>query len=72
MHDQRPSDRELVKRLNEAKQYLKNRHGLFANPSKAVGELNELNIGDTNEVWLLIMELLEEISPNDYEPIPLI
>jgi hypothetical protein len=25
-----------------------------ASPSKAVGELNDLDIGDTNEVWLLI------------------
>lgn len=30
MHDKRPSDRELIKRLNEAKEFLKNRHGLFA------------------------------------------
>ncbi len=66
MHDKRPSDRELLKRLNEAKEYLKNRHGLFANPSKAVGELNNLDIGDANDVWLLIKELLEEISPRDY------
>ena len=52
MHTKRPSDRELTKRLNEAKEFLKNRHGLFANPSKALGELNDLNIGDTNDVWL--------------------
>ena len=39
MQDKRPSDRELIKRVNEAKEFLKNRHGLFANPSKAVGEL---------------------------------
>jgi hypothetical protein len=66
MHDKRPSDRELIKRLNEAKKFLKNRHGVFANPSKAVGELNDLDIGDANDVWLLIRELLEEISPKDY------
>lgn len=66
MHDKRPSDRELAKRLNEAKEYLKNRHGLFAHPSKAVGELNELGIGGTNDVWQLIRELLEEISSKDY------
>ena len=69
MHDKRPSDRELNKRLNEAKEFLKNRHGLFANPSKAVGELNDLDIGDTNDVWQLIRELLEEISPKDYRGI---
>ena len=39
---------------------------MFANPSKVVGELNDLNIGDANDVWLLIRELLEEISPKDY------
>lgn len=66
MHDKRPSDRELTKRINEAKEFLKNRHGLFANPSKAMGELNDLEIGDTNEVWLLIRELLEEITSKDY------
>lgn len=67
MQDVRPSDRELIKRLGEAKEFLKNRHGLFANPSKAMGELNDLHIGDANDVWLLIRELLEEISPKDYK-----
>jgi hypothetical protein len=67
MHNKRPSDRELTKRLDEAKEFLKNRHGVFAIPSKIVGELNDLDIGDTNDVWLLIKELLEEISPKDYK-----
>lgn len=40
---------------------------MFAIPSKAVGELNDLDIGDTNDVWQLIRELLEEISPKDYK-----
>ncbi|MBI2742599.1 MAG: hypothetical protein HYX48_01615 [Chlamydiales bacterium] len=66
MQGGRPSDRELIKRLNEAKEYLKNRSGLFANQSKAVGELNDLDIGDANDVWQLIRGLLEEISPKDY------
>jgi hypothetical protein len=66
MHDKRPSDRELTKRLNEAKEFLKNRYGVFVNPSKVIGELNDLDIGDTNDVWQLIRELLEEISPKDY------
>ncbi|MFI5343334.1 MAG: hypothetical protein ACHQUC_03840 [Chlamydiales bacterium] len=66
MDDKRPSDRELTKRLNEAKEFLKNRHGVFVNPSKAVGELNDLDIEDTNDVWPLIRELLEEISSKDY------
>lgn len=67
MHDKRPSDRELIKRLNEAKEYLKNRYGFFTNPSKTVGELIDLGIGDANDVWQLIKELLEEISPKDYK-----
>jgi hypothetical protein len=67
VHDKRPSDRELTKRLNEAKEFLKNRHGLFASPSKAVGELNDLDIGDTNALWQLIKELLKEITPKDYK-----
>lgn len=67
LHDKRPSNRELTKRLDEAKEVLKNRHGVFAIPSKAVGELNDLNIVDTNDVWPLIRELLEEISPKDYK-----
>lgn len=66
MHDKRPSNRELFKRINEAKEFLKNQQGLFANPSKAVGELSDLEIGNTNDVWQLITELLEEISPKDY------
>lgn len=66
MHDKRPSDRELIKRISEAKKFLKDRQGLFANLSKAVGELNNLNIGDANEIWSLIRELLQEISPKDY------
>jgi hypothetical protein len=56
----------LIKRLYEAKESLKNRYGLFANPAKAVGELYDLGMGDANDVWLLIRELLEEISPKDY------
>jgi len=66
MQDKRPSDRELFNRIAEAKKFLKERKGLFANPAKAVGELYELAIGDTNEVWALILELLEEITPKDY------
>ena len=42
MQNTRPSDRELFNRLREAKESLKNRHGLFANPAKVVGELNAL------------------------------
>jgi hypothetical protein len=67
MHEKRPSDRELTQRINEAKEFLKNRYGVFANPSKAVGELNNLEMEDANDVWSLIRELLEEVIPKDYK-----
>ena len=66
MQDRRPSDRELTNRLKEAKEFLKNRPGVFANQVKAVGELNDLEIGDADTLWPLIRELLEEISAKDY------
>lgn len=66
MHSHRPSDRELSKKISEAKKALKVSPGIFANISKAVGELNDLDIGDSNEIWKLIDELLEEITPSDY------
>jgi hypothetical protein len=67
MHDKRPTDKELFKRINEAKESLKNQQGVFANPSKAVGELYDLGVGNTNEIWQLIRELLEEIPSKDYK-----
>lgn len=67
MHHTRPSDKELNKRLFEAKEALKSQDGFFANQSKAVSELYNLEVGDTNDLWPLIRELLEEISPKDYK-----
>jgi len=61
----RPSDRELQKKLEEAKKALQLHAGLFANATKTVGELYDLDIG-TEEVWELVRELLEEITPQDY------
>ncbi len=66
MYDRRPTDRELLARIKGAKEALKGRCGLFANPSKAVGELNNLDIGNANDIWCLLQELLDEISPKDY------
>ena len=66
MHDKRPSTRELFKRIQDAKELLTDRQGFFANPLKAVGELTELDIGDTIEIWPLIRDLLHEITPEDY------
>ena len=62
----RPSGRELDKKIAEAKACLKDQKGLFANPAKAVGELYELSMIDTAQVWHLIYELLDEIDPSDY------
>ena len=64
---ERPSNRELDKKLREAKEFLKKQPGLFANPAKVVGELTALNIDDAKEVWDLIQELLEEITIEDYD-----
>lgn len=66
MYKKRPSDGELLKKLNQAKETLRNRHGVFAHPSKVVGELSALGIGDANEVWPMILRFLEEILPSDY------
>lgn len=66
MYSERPSNKELAKRLDEAKQFLKDKQGVFANPSKVVRELNALGIGETNELWELIKDLLDEIKPDDY------
>jgi hypothetical protein len=62
----RPTDSELYKKLREAREILLKQKGLFANPAKAVGELNALEIEDTQDIWPLIRELLEEIRPEDY------
>jgi hypothetical protein len=40
--------------------------GLFANINKAVGELNELEIESQPKIWVLILDLSEEIQPKDY------
>lgn len=66
IQEQRPSARELLKKLIEAKEALKNGRGLFANEAKTLGELNDLDLDGAEEVWGLIGELLEEITPNDY------
>ena len=41
MTDGRPTVHELFKRLKDAKEFVKNQHGLFANLSKVAGELNK-------------------------------
>jgi hypothetical protein len=66
MQQDRPSDGELDRKLKGAKAALKAYTGLFANINKAVGELNVLDVESPNQIWELIVELLEEVSPKDY------
>ncbi len=63
---QRPTGREVDKRLKEAKEALKSRRVAFANLPKCLGELMRLEIGDADEVWDLLLDLLEEITIGDY------
>lgn len=62
----RPTNREIDKRLQEAKEALENRQVAFANPSKVVGELMSLE-RDEDEVWELILKLINEIRIKDYK-----
>ncbi|MGE3262639.1 MAG: hypothetical protein AB7K68_12735 [Bacteriovoracia bacterium] len=63
---QRPSHKELSKKLSEAIEALTREAGLFCNPGKVVGELDALHLGQTSDVWPLILRLLAEIQPTDY------
>src|SRR5271170_4422535 len=63
---QRPTGREVDKRLKEVKEALKSRKVAFANIAKAVGELMRLEIDGTDELWDLILGLFEEIMIGDY------
>lgn len=63
----RPSVREVDKRLKEAKEALQNQRTAFANPAKVVGELSDLEMDDSGEVWGLISLLIDEIRLTDYK-----
>lgn len=65
-YPRRPSRREIDKYLKEAHDALHNKRALFCNPAKVVGELMKLGIGDSYEVWQLILQLLHEIQLEDY------
>lgn len=62
----RPTNREIDKRLKEAKEALENRQVAFANHNKVVGELMDLKIEKTDEVWDLISKIINEIRIKDY------
>lgn len=62
----RPTTNELLHKLKEAAEAIHLRNVRFANPAKIGGELNNLNIMDSGEVWNLILALLKEIKCDDY------
>jgi len=62
----RPTEGELDKKIKAAKATLIAQNGVYANFNKVVGELYELEILSPNQVWKLILELLDEIGPKDY------
>lgn len=66
MQTNRPSDGELDKKIKAAKAAIIAQKRLYANFNKVVGELYELEIESPNQIWKLILELLDEISPKDY------
>ena len=66
MYSNRPSINELSKKIKAAKAALIAQNGFYANLNKAVGELYELEIESPNQIWKLILELLDEISPKNY------
>lgn len=64
--EKRPSPHELTRKLAQAHEFLENRHGIFAEPLKNYGEINDLDIDDSDEIWSLIKLLIKEIKPEDY------
>ncbi|MEI8301113.1 MAG: hypothetical protein WCG10_05845 [Chlamydiota bacterium] len=62
----RPSGREIDNRLKEAKEAVKKNQVAFANFNKIYGELENLGIEDTSEIWNLILKLLNEIEIRHY------
>jgi hypothetical protein len=66
MYLNRPTDGELDKKIKAAKAALVRQSGLYVNFNKVVGELYDLEIESPNQIWKLIIELLDEITPKDY------
>lgn len=62
----RPTHREIDRKLAAAKEALATGRALFANPAKSVGELMALSIGDSEELWPLLVRLLNEIARENY------
>jgi hypothetical protein len=66
MYSSRPTDHELDKQLRAARTFLAAEGGTYANLNKAAGELSKLEIESPSRVWKLVLELLNEIVPQDY------
>ena len=64
---QRPTTNEILHKLKAASKALQEKRVRFANPAKIVGELNELDIDDSSEVWDLIFDLLKEVKSDHYD-----
>ncbi len=63
----RPSRREIDKKISAAKKAVSENKGYFGpTDAKLVGELMDMGIDDTEGLWPLILELLEEIEIDDY------
>jgi Fe-S-cluster formation regulator IscX/YfhJ len=63
----RPTTNEILYKLKEATEALTSKRVRFANLAKVVGELEKLDLGDSAEVWDLIIDLIKEVKSEDYE-----
>ncbi len=66
MH-QRPTTNEILHKLKTAIEAVLSKRVGFANHPKIVGELYELDVSDSSELWDLILGLLKEIKSEDYD-----
>jgi len=64
---QRPSKREIDKRLKEAKTAILEGRVFFANYGKIYKEVIALRVEHPDAIWKLLVPLLEEIELDDYE-----
>ncbi len=63
---QRPTNRELDNKIKAAKKAISKKKVYIANLTKMYSDLNELDLGNTEEIWRIVNILLEEISYDDY------
>ncbi|MES2273501.1 MAG: hypothetical protein V4487_04865 [Chlamydiota bacterium] len=64
---QRPGYKELLNKISQAKTAISEKRHLFGPQlEKLVDEFMELKIGNAQEIWPLILELLDEIKVENY------